>query len=391
MKSALLIFVALSSQTFAEIIAHVETDKGTISVELQYDKAPLAVANFITLSQGTRTSINPLTGAVRKVPYYVGEKFFRVLNDPTFKIAQTGSGTGTNSGGPGFTFKDEFDPSLTHQPYVLSMANSGPNTNGSQIFFTGSVGASGLNNVHTVFGIVSDPGSRTVIDAIHAAGNDGSSITSVTIERTDPAAMAFDEFAQSLPEVVEVPSSLKVIPGESVTLLPELPLDAGHELSIFQSTNLNSWTSLDSKFAGYDTAPLTSTVIDDASKAASFYMLARIISPDSPTPGSLSNRTLFVPIPNSTDTLTFNFDESGTGGSALYSPNPTPGTIDYLSYTPSGYGCSIILDASQLNALRFVMAIDGESGPDLTGRCSLSIWNGFSWNPAGSSTFTLTK
>ena len=184
--------VALISPLQAELLAHFQTSLGNVVVELQHQKAPQAVANFITMAEATRTRIHPITGAVIRSPLYIGEKFFRVVNDANFKIAQTGSGTGTNSGGPGFTFRDEFDPTLTHVPYVLSMANSGPNTNGSQIFFTGNSSPHHLDNVHTIFGLIPDPASRTVIDAIIAAGSGGSTITGLTFSRTDAAAVAFN-------------------------------------------------------------------------------------------------------------------------------------------------------------------------------------------------------
>ena len=134
-----ILLIAAACPLHAALLAHFQTTQGAVTAELQYTKAPQAVANFITLSQGTRKRLNVATGVVTNAPFYIGEKFFRVINDSTFKIAQTGSGNGTNAGGgPGYTFRDEFDPTLTHVPYVLSMANSGPNSNGSQIFFTGN-------------------------------------------------------------------------------------------------------------------------------------------------------------------------------------------------------------------------------------------------------------
>lgn len=390
MKPILTAFIALSTSTWADLIAHVETDKGTIDVILLYDKAPQAVANFITLAEATRSSVDPDTGAVRNAHYYIGEKFFRIVDDPSFKIAQTGSGTGTNSGGPGYTFRDEFDPSLTHLPYVLSMANSGPNSNGSQIFFTGSTPVHHLDDIHTIFGQIPDAPSRAVIDAILAAGNDGSSITAISFERSDPAAEAFDEFGQNLPSVVNTPVRLSVERNQATTLHFSTLLQAGDLISSYRSTDFASWSQLDGVFSGYDTAPLSSVSIDQAELPSAFYSVARIEHPDSPSPASLANRTLFFKLPGTVNTVTLNFDASGTGGTSRYSASDEDGTIEYVSYEPSGYGASLIVDTSDLIPLRLLMSYDGEVDSKLTGRYNLSTWNGF-WNSAGSGTHTLTK
>ena len=319
MKRVILALLTLASSTRADLIAHVETDKGTIDVVMQYDKAPQAVANFITLSQATRTSIDPDTGAVRSFPYYVGEKFFRVLDSPSFKIAQTGSGTGTNSGGPGFTFKDEFDPTLTHIPYVLSMANSGPNTNGSQIFFTGSVPVSHLDKVHTIFGLIPDAASRAVIDALLASGDNNSSITAVSFDRTDPAAEAFDEFAQDLPTVITPPGQLVVVPGESSQFNLDPPATTGDIVTASRSTDLFTWQNEVTKHVGISSGPdvtpaLTSIELDDASTPSAFYNLALAQHSDSVAPSGLSNRTLVLDNPINNHIHTYVFDSEGTGG-----------------------------------------------------------------------------
>ena len=116
--------------------AVIETSKGTIVVELYADKAPKTVENFVTLA---------------KKGFYNGIIFHRVI--PGFMI-QTGDPTGTGMGGPGYKFADEFSPDLHHDgPGVLSMANAGPNTNGSQFFIT-LAATSWLDGKHTIFGRV---------------------------------------------------------------------------------------------------------------------------------------------------------------------------------------------------------------------------------------------
>lgn len=126
--------------------ATIETNRGTIRLELHDEKVPATVANFEKLAgQG----------------FYDGLKFHRVIND--FMI-QTGCPEGTGRGGPGYRFEDEFDSELTHDgPGVLSMANAGPNTNGSQFFIT-HVPCPHLDGRHSVFGRVLE--GQDVVDAI---------------------------------------------------------------------------------------------------------------------------------------------------------------------------------------------------------------------------------
>ena len=127
-------------------IAVIETLRGTITLELYADKTPRTVANFEDLANHN---------------FYDGLTFHRVI--PDFMI-QGGCPDGTGTGGPGYEFEDEFHPDLKHDgPGVLSMANAGPNTNGSQFFIT-HVETSWLNGKHTVFGRVIS--GQNVVDAI---------------------------------------------------------------------------------------------------------------------------------------------------------------------------------------------------------------------------------
>ena len=124
-----------------EIFAVFDTTEGRFKAKLFADKAPLTVENFVSLADGTKTGR----------PFFDGTVFHRVI--PNFMI-QGGDPEGTGRGGPGYTFADEFHASLQHgKPGLLSMANRGPNTNGSQFFVTVAA-TPWLDNKHTIFGEV---------------------------------------------------------------------------------------------------------------------------------------------------------------------------------------------------------------------------------------------
>ena len=161
------------------LFATISTSKGEIKIELEFEKTPGTVGNFVGLSLGLiNNSIKPLGEA-----YYNGLKFHRVIND--FMI-QAGCPFGTGTGDPGYKFDDEFHNELKHdRPGVISMANAGPSTNGSQFFIT-HVETPWLDNKHTVFGNVID--GMDVVNSI--SQND--EIISVKINAVGDKAKAFD-------------------------------------------------------------------------------------------------------------------------------------------------------------------------------------------------------
>lgn len=149
-----------------QLTATLETSKGNIVLALEAQKTPLTVANFVNLIQRG---------------YYDGVKFHRVI--PNFMV-QGGDPDGTGSGGPGYSFEDEFNPSLRHTgPGTLSMANRGPATNGSQFFIT-HVATDWLDGKHTVFGHVTS--GQDVVNAIQQ----GDTIIKATVSGASAAVLA---------------------------------------------------------------------------------------------------------------------------------------------------------------------------------------------------------
>jgi len=171
----------------ARVLAHFDTTLGKFTAELFEDKTPKTVANFAGLAEGSKEWTHPKTKVKSKTPYYDGIIFHRVIRD--FMI-QGGDPLGLGYGGPGYNFEDEFHPSLRHdRAGILSMANAGPNTNGSQFFVT--LGPTPhLDRRHTVFGAVID--GLDVVEKIGKTPTDKQDrpvtpivMNKVTIERLD--------------------------------------------------------------------------------------------------------------------------------------------------------------------------------------------------------------
>ena len=184
------------------IYAAINTQKGTLTLQLHYEKTPATVGNFVGLAEGSLANEVKQNGT----PYYDGLNFHRVI--PDFMI-QGGCPEGSGVGGPGYQFEDEIDPSLCHdKPGILSMANAGPGTNGSQFFIT-HVPTPWLDGKHTVFGCVVD--GQEIVDSIAQ----GDTIDKIEIHRIGKdaqdwdAVTAFNSFNQNAQDRIEAQKAKK--------------------------------------------------------------------------------------------------------------------------------------------------------------------------------------
>ena len=160
--------------------ANIITNKGTIELELFYKEAPITVSNFVNLSNRG---------------YYNNLSFHRVIED--FMI-QGGCPLGTGTGGPGYQFDDEFNSKLKHnKPGILSMANAGPGTNGSQFFIT-HIATPWLDNNHTIFGEVINQKDQDVVDSI----NQGDLIKKIEIVGEIPIDKSINNLIESWNEIL---------------------------------------------------------------------------------------------------------------------------------------------------------------------------------------------
>lgn len=196
------------------LYALIETSKGDITLKLEFEKVPFTVANFVTLAEGKNNYVSP---NYKGIHYYDGLTFHRVESNPP--MIQGGDPTATGQGGPGYKFKDEFHPDLNHgKAGILSMANSGPNTNGSQFFITTDQ-TSYLDGKHSVFG--------EVVDGIDIASTIvvGDKINKVKIVRIGQAAKKFDAvkvFKEYFEKQAELQKVLEAVKAKKIALIQDI-------------------------------------------------------------------------------------------------------------------------------------------------------------------------
>jgi cyclophilin family peptidyl-prolyl cis-trans isomerase len=314
------------------IYADFETSMGSFTCRLDHVNAPRTVANFIGLATGARTWLDERTGAARTNGFYEGLTFHRVI--PGFMI-QGGSPNGQGTDGPGYTFPDEFSALLRHDgPGVLSMANSGEDSNGAQFFVTVAATA-WLNDIHSVFGRVE--GGMDVVDAISGVATDGNDVPttpvilqSVTIRRVGAAAAAFNVVTQKLPVVSNVRLGISGGTGESVNLAFQRRAYTQTRLYATEDLSAAAWGFFDLGTDGATPAAGGQSV-DLAGVGRMFFSLAQVQYPIAHA--SLLNRTLV---------LTFSFGDvvtvffNGSGGGA-YGYGADSGVVASYNWNPGIY------------------------------------------------------
>lgn len=340
--------------------------------------------------------MNPVTGAVvTDTPYYNGITFHRVIKD---FMSQTGSRKGDGTDGPGYTFRDEVNNGLTHSgPHVVSMANSGTNTNGAQFFIT-DVATPHLDGKHTVFGTIS--GGQAVVDEINNVQTTNDKpvvpvvIHTIAIRRVGAAAIAFDVQAQGLPEVKSPKTTLSVQVGGNVsaTILPALPVKS--HFRAFRSTTLQAWTTIGGLYVPSDGDPVESiSGIESAAPTKAFYHFHSVRYADDP---AFSNHASATYILNQAGKrYDYVFNAAGSGGTLTITPiagATTQSTFTVAEKVNSPYRAQVVIDHGAdtsvhgSNAppryLRHTFHADEGTSDSFSGRLTsdqyLGAW--FSWN-----------
>lgn len=344
------------------IYAEFNTSMGNYTCRLEYVLAPKTCANFIALADGQRSWLDLPTGLVRTNPFYNGTTFHRVIAG---FMNQGGSKNALGTDGPGYQFVDEFNASLRHDGFgVLSMANSGPDSNGSQYFITVSPQPS-LNDVHSVFGKLY--GGSNVVYAINhvATGDKDKPLTNVTVNSIDirrigAAAIGFDINTNGLPVVTNL--NLKIArSGANVSLTFSNQLNTDNRL--FSSSTLTSWTHSQ---LGVETAlPVTNTIYRAANASRQFFKMAQVCYPSNLfPPRNIHGRTLTVVFTNGgSGTLIINPNSTGGG---TYTFNGSPGAVLFYSWAQDPYNGKLLpigftgtLDLDMTLSLNFDTASTG--------------------------------
>jgi peptidyl-prolyl cis-trans isomerase A (cyclophilin A) len=332
----------ISAQIYADVTVSGGVN-GTFTITLEHTKAPITVANFIGLATGQKGWLDLVTGGIRYDPFYNGVTFHRVIAG---FMSQTGSRNGIGTDGPGYTFRDEIDPTLSHQPYTVSMANSGPNSNGSQWFVTQGA-PTDLDGVHTIFGKVTDPASQAVCAAINAVATDSSDrpVTAVTISsiavRGLPQA-GFNINPTGLPKVLNGGTVMKVAGASHALGFDHEPYSAYFG---FHAPDLTNWSSMFSDSYFHSLAPAAGDydVTSLATGSKHFYRLARVDystcnTDTAPAPASIAGKTLTFPGLFGMVSTTLTFNPAGTGGTYQFnfSGSNSSGSITSVTYRSNG-------------------------------------------------------
>lgn len=359
-----LIFVSNASAQYTNgIYAEFNTSLGSYTCALYYAQSPKAVANFIGLATGQRAWLSQPTGMVKTNPFYAGTTFHRVIAG---FINQGGSPDYLDADGPGYAFVDEFTNPLRFDGFgVLAMANSGPDSNGSQYFITVSPQPQ-LNDVHTIFGRLY--GGSNVVSAINRVVTDANFrpltnvvVNSIKIQRIGTAAIGFDIATNGLPLVTNL--NLKIASaGTNVSLSFSNKLYADNRL--YASSNLVGWTA---NQLGIETAaPVNHTNLQSIFAPAQFFRAAQIqYVSNTFAPKNVFGRTLAMRYTNgiiATNVVVFDALGGGTYNVTGYTPGVVTSyswiQLPYNGYIPLIFYSGAVLPPSTLK-LNFKSATAG--------------------------------
>ena len=382
---AFLVAVALTSTSPAlaqtdGIFADFTTSLGSFTCQLDYTNAPRSAANFIALATGQRAWLDLVSGHARTRPFYDGLTFHRVIAN---FMNQAGSPNGQGTDGPGYVLQSECRSNLVFSSFgVLAMANSGPNSDGSQFFITTAPFPTG-NNLYSIFGRLT-AGSNVVYAINHVATSSADKpltnvvIQQVAIRRLGPAAMAFDIHGQGLPLVTNVPIALaRVGSSNSLTFTHRL---FAHD-TLYSNTNLTVSPWVDEDLGIETTSAFTNCLSISTSARQQFFSLAQVQYPSSTfAPRNLRSKTFNLTfLTGVSGTLRLTFDAAGNGVS------DSLGTITSYSWSQGvyrGWLWPIYFSGYWPMTLQFNFAsvTSGTFSGTIYATTSFSVTGNFTWN-----------
>lgn len=404
--AGLLLFSPLPAM--AQIYADFQTTAGNFTCELNYKATPKTVASFMTLADGSRAWLDERVGIVSATrpaqPFYDGITFHRVVNEPGGRFIQAGSRKGDGSDGAGYTFADEIQASVPasyqhDSAYQLSMANTGPDSNGSQFFITGGAIPS-LNGKHTIFGKVVS-GSSVIETIITTPTDNGQkpvtpiTIQHVTLRKVGTEASRFNPARIVLPKVTAPKFRSKITPGTSAVLTFNQPPRSLLHLWASEDGG-TTWNDIGTRFIGAGDKAAAGVQLSLSNTPANAQLLFRPIVTTYPTdsivPSSIVNQQLYLE--NESGDYTFHFNSTGDQSYLIVLPSgeTKTGRITQVFYEPDGYGANLTVETATDGAFRYRLAPKVKSKTGFIGKQRGSFYNFiFGWIPyADNSDFALS-
>lgn len=399
--------IAISGKVMAQIYADVETTAGHFTCELNFQETPRTVANFISLAEGSRRWVDERNGTLSSIaprqPFYNGMAIHRVVNAEGFKVMQAGSKRGDGTDGPGYEFPDEMNVNLPatyrfDEPYCLAMANSGPNTNGSQFFITASA-IGGLEGKHTVFGKV--VAGQGVVDAIVESPADASEkpltpviIQKISIRRVGKVAGNFQVSSMKLPTLTTPSFKRSPAPEPPNTERFFFSQGSRSELLAYGSIDplLLDWQKLDTRWQAPGSLNMRYFEVTHPAgfPITGFRPVIARYDTDAITPASLRGWTLSFE--NAEGVYLFSFPDTGVMG-YMFTPVGSvvsqTGTIrsSSLAFQPSPYHAIATFELDQRKIIHLQLGFDKKIKNNLHGRCVSKVKNFVVTNPDGDAGF----